>query len=133
MCYITETLHVSKGLNVCQVSQVTLCLSGVFTLTAVSWYAARVINEFYDPLYGGVRSVTHKHYICSRSLMITMMMVTMRLCVDAAGSSWVLVCIWGGRPPVWLYWEDLCSAVPTGRRPTAPLHGKATAAPQTIF
>ncbi|XP_008307740.1 claudin-19-like [Cynoglossus semilaevis] len=30
-------------------------LSGVFTLTAVSWYAARVINDFYDPLYGGVR------------------------------------------------------------------------------
>ncbi|XP_029027169.1 claudin-19-like [Betta splendens] len=30
-------------------------LSGVFTLTAVSWYAARVISEFYDPLHGGVR------------------------------------------------------------------------------
>uniref|UniRef100_UPI0037E8BB72 claudin-1-like n=1 Tax=Semicossyphus pulcher TaxID=241346 RepID=UPI0037E8BB72 len=30
-------------------------LSGVFTLTAVSWYAARVIHDFYDPLYGGVR------------------------------------------------------------------------------
>ncbi|XP_026225765.1 claudin-19-like isoform X2 [Anabas testudineus] len=30
-------------------------LSGLFTLTAVSWYAARVINEFYDPLYRGVR------------------------------------------------------------------------------
>uniref|UniRef100_A0A3Q0QWH6 Claudin n=1 Tax=Amphilophus citrinellus TaxID=61819 RepID=A0A3Q0QWH6_AMPCI len=30
-------------------------LSGLFTLTAVSWYAARVISDFYDPLYGGVR------------------------------------------------------------------------------
>ncbi|KAM3615876.1 uncharacterized protein V6R79_008945 [Siganus canaliculatus] len=30
-------------------------LSGLFTLTAVSWYAARVIHEFYDPLHGGVR------------------------------------------------------------------------------
>ncbi|XP_020514815.2 claudin-1 [Labrus bergylta] len=30
-------------------------LSGVFTLIAVSWYAARVIHDFYDPLYGGVR------------------------------------------------------------------------------
>ncbi|XP_074536158.1 claudin-1-like [Halichoeres trimaculatus] len=30
-------------------------LSGVFTLTAVSWYAARVIQDFYNPLYGGVR------------------------------------------------------------------------------
>ncbi|XP_073348706.1 claudin 15-like b [Pagrus major] len=30
-------------------------LSGVFTLIAVSWYAGRVIQDFYDPLYGGVR------------------------------------------------------------------------------
>ncbi|XP_076026099.1 claudin 15-like b [Genypterus blacodes] len=30
-------------------------LSGVFTLTAVSWYAARVIHDFYDPFNGGVR------------------------------------------------------------------------------
>ncbi|XP_026176897.1 claudin-1-like [Mastacembelus armatus] len=30
-------------------------LSGVFSLTAVSWYAGRVIHDFYDPLYGGVR------------------------------------------------------------------------------
>ncbi|XP_071353498.1 claudin-1-like [Trachinotus anak] len=30
-------------------------LSGVFTLTAVSWYAGRVIHDFYNPLYGGVR------------------------------------------------------------------------------
>ncbi|KAM6988255.1 claudin-1-like isoform 1-T2 [Tautogolabrus adspersus] len=30
-------------------------LSGVFTLIAVSWYAARVIHDFYNPLYGGVR------------------------------------------------------------------------------
>ncbi|XP_034459563.1 claudin-1-like [Hippoglossus hippoglossus] len=34
---------------------VMFILSGVFTLTAVSWYAARVIHDFYDPLYGGVR------------------------------------------------------------------------------
>lgn len=32
--------------------------SGLFTLIAVSWYAARVINDFYDSMYGGVRSVT---------------------------------------------------------------------------
>lgn len=30
-------------------------LSGVFTLIAVSWYAGRVIHDFYNPLYGGVR------------------------------------------------------------------------------
>ncbi|XP_070685023.1 claudin-1-like [Pempheris klunzingeri] len=30
-------------------------LSGVLTLIAVSWYASRVIQDFYDPLYGGVR------------------------------------------------------------------------------
>ncbi|KAM7412476.1 hypothetical protein PAMA_020042 [Pampus argenteus] len=34
---------------------VMFILSGVFTLTAVSWYAARVIHDFYNPLYGGVR------------------------------------------------------------------------------
>uniref|UniRef100_A0AAQ5ZV51 Claudin 15-like b n=1 Tax=Amphiprion ocellaris TaxID=80972 RepID=A0AAQ5ZV51_AMPOC len=34
---------------------VMFILSGVFTLTAVSWYAAKVIQDFYDPLYGGVR------------------------------------------------------------------------------
>ncbi|XP_038153625.1 claudin-19-like [Cyprinodon tularosa] len=30
-------------------------LSGVFTLTAVSWYAARVINDFHDPFHGGLK------------------------------------------------------------------------------
>ncbi|XP_061576101.1 claudin-19-like [Cololabis saira] len=30
-------------------------LSGLFSLTAVSWYAARVISDFYDPLYAGLR------------------------------------------------------------------------------
>ncbi|XP_029964814.1 claudin-1-like [Salarias fasciatus] len=30
-------------------------LSGTFTLIAVSWYAGRIIQEFYDPLYPGVR------------------------------------------------------------------------------
>ncbi|XP_018518373.1 claudin-7 [Lates calcarifer] len=30
-------------------------LSGLFTLIAVSWYAARVIHDFYDPLRGAVR------------------------------------------------------------------------------
>ncbi|CAN9510854.1 unnamed protein product [Ophioblennius macclurei] len=34
---------------------VLFILSGLFTLIAVSWYAARVIQEFYDPLYPGVR------------------------------------------------------------------------------
>ncbi|KAL7400581.1 hypothetical protein ABVT39_014393 [Epinephelus coioides] len=34
---------------------VLFIVSGVFTLIAVSWYAARVIHDFYDPLYGGVR------------------------------------------------------------------------------
>ena len=33
--------------------------SGLFTLIAVSWYAGRVIQDFYDPLNGRVRSVTH--------------------------------------------------------------------------
>uniref|UniRef100_A0A3Q2D7X7 Claudin 15-like b n=1 Tax=Cyprinodon variegatus TaxID=28743 RepID=A0A3Q2D7X7_CYPVA len=31
------------------------CPSGVFTLTAVSWYAARVINDFHDPFHGGLK------------------------------------------------------------------------------
>ncbi|XP_063061533.1 claudin 15-like b [Engraulis encrasicolus] len=30
-------------------------LSGVCTLTAVSWYAARIVEEFYDPFYGGTK------------------------------------------------------------------------------
>ncbi|XP_041851168.1 claudin-1-like isoform X2 [Melanotaenia boesemani] len=30
-------------------------LSGVFTLIAVSWYTTRVIHDFYEPLYGGLR------------------------------------------------------------------------------
>uniref|UniRef100_H3D0X9 Claudin n=1 Tax=Tetraodon nigroviridis TaxID=99883 RepID=H3D0X9_TETNG len=30
-------------------------LSGVFTLVAVSWYASRVIHDFHEPMYGGVR------------------------------------------------------------------------------
>ncbi|KAM9853585.1 claudin 15-like b [Aulostomus maculatus] len=34
---------------------VLFLLSGVFTLAAVSLYAARVIQDFYDPLYGGIR------------------------------------------------------------------------------
>ncbi|KAM8905335.1 claudin-1-like [Spinachia spinachia] len=34
---------------------VLFILSGVFTLTATSWYASRVIQDFYNPLYGGVR------------------------------------------------------------------------------
>ncbi|XP_049926689.1 claudin-1-like [Epinephelus moara] len=34
---------------------VLFIVSGLFTLIAVSWYAARVIHDFYDPLYGGVR------------------------------------------------------------------------------
>ncbi|KAK2913132.1 claudin-1-like [Channa argus] len=45
--YIKNQIALSGG--------VTFILSGVFTLTAVSWYAARVIHDFYDPLYGGVR------------------------------------------------------------------------------
>ncbi|XP_069578753.1 claudin-1-like [Brachyistius frenatus] len=34
---------------------VLFILSGVLSLTAVSWFAARVIQDFYDPFYGGVR------------------------------------------------------------------------------
>ncbi|XP_037123312.1 claudin-7-like isoform X2 [Syngnathus acus] len=34
---------------------VMLILSGVSTLIAVSWYAGRVIHDFYNPLYGAVR------------------------------------------------------------------------------
>ncbi|XP_057693952.1 claudin-7-like isoform X1 [Corythoichthys intestinalis] len=34
---------------------VMLILSGVTTLIAVSWYAGRVISDFYNPLYNGVR------------------------------------------------------------------------------
>ncbi|XP_020307885.1 claudin-19 isoform X4 [Oncorhynchus kisutch] len=30
-------------------------LSGLSTLTAVSWYAARVVQEFHDPFFAGVR------------------------------------------------------------------------------
>ncbi|MEQ2169842.1 hypothetical protein GOODEAATRI_029255 [Goodea atripinnis] len=38
-------------------------LSGVFSLIAVSWYAARVINDFYDPFHSGMKSVSCRH-IC---------------------------------------------------------------------
>lgn len=34
---------------------IMVILSGLCTLTAVSLYAAQVIHDFYDPLYGGVR------------------------------------------------------------------------------
>ncbi|XP_047450396.1 claudin 15-like b [Mugil cephalus] len=34
---------------------VMFILSGVLTLSAVSWYAARVIQDFYNPFYGGMR------------------------------------------------------------------------------
>ncbi|XP_077468529.1 claudin-1-like [Stigmatopora argus] len=34
---------------------VMLILSGATTLIAVSWYAGRVIHDFYDPLYNGIR------------------------------------------------------------------------------
>ncbi|KAM9317778.1 claudin-1-like [Pholidichthys leucotaenia] len=34
---------------------VLFILSGILTLTAVSWYAARVINDFYDPFGGGMK------------------------------------------------------------------------------
>ncbi|XP_030634664.1 claudin 15-like b isoform X1 [Chanos chanos] len=30
-------------------------LSGLCTLSAVSWYAARVVQEFYDPFFGGTK------------------------------------------------------------------------------
>ncbi|XP_036393064.1 claudin 15-like b [Megalops cyprinoides] len=30
-------------------------LSGVCSMTAVSWYAYRVVQEFYDPFYGGIK------------------------------------------------------------------------------
>ncbi|KAI4787648.1 hypothetical protein KUCAC02_036328 [Chaenocephalus aceratus] len=36
-----------------------LILSGVFSLSAVSWYASRIIHEFHDPLYGGVRQFSY--------------------------------------------------------------------------
>ncbi|XP_039987661.1 claudin 15-like b [Xiphias gladius] len=45
--HVKEQIALSGG--------ITFILSGVFSLTAVSWYAARVIQDFYDPLYGGVR------------------------------------------------------------------------------
>ncbi|XP_077397961.1 claudin-7-like [Festucalex cinctus] len=34
---------------------IMLILSGMSTLIAVSWYAGRVIHDFYNPLYSGVR------------------------------------------------------------------------------
>ncbi|XP_048120411.1 claudin 15-like b isoform X2 [Alosa alosa] len=30
-------------------------LSGLCTLSAVSWYAGRIVQEFYDPFYGGIK------------------------------------------------------------------------------
>ncbi|KAK2846502.1 hypothetical protein Q5P01_009501 [Channa striata] len=45
--YVKNQIALSGG--------VMFILSGVFTLTAVSWYAARVIHDFYDPLHRGVR------------------------------------------------------------------------------
>ncbi|XP_061073399.1 claudin 15-like b [Conger conger] len=30
-------------------------LSGLCSLTAASWYAARVVQEFYDPFFGGIK------------------------------------------------------------------------------
>ncbi|XP_062408911.1 claudin 15-like b [Sardina pilchardus] len=30
-------------------------LSGLCTLSAVSWYASRIVQEFYDPFYGGTK------------------------------------------------------------------------------
>lgn len=50
------------------------------------------------------------------------------MCVGAAGSSWVLVCIWAGPPRVWRSWEDRCSAAPAGGLPP-PLQGKTRPSP----
>ncbi|XP_041664227.1 claudin-1-like isoform X2 [Cheilinus undulatus] len=45
----------SMGSIQCSRFKTVLGLPGVFTLIAVSWYAGRVIHDFYNPLYGGVR------------------------------------------------------------------------------
>ncbi|XP_072247958.1 claudin-19-like [Leuresthes tenuis] len=45
--HIKERIALSGG--------IMFIMSGLFTLTAVSWYAARVIQNFYDPLYPGLR------------------------------------------------------------------------------
>lgn len=96
------------------------CPSGVFTLTAVSWYAARVINDFHDPFHGGLKSVSCRA-VCS---CVCLLFVT--VCVCAAGLSWELVYTWAGPPPAWPYWGDLCSAAAVRGAPPPPLQGKLT-------
>lgn len=31
------------------------CVAGLCSMIAVSWYAYRVVQDFYDPFYGGVK------------------------------------------------------------------------------
>lgn len=36
-----------------------LVSAGLCCLVAASWYAARVVNDFNDPFYGGMKYVHH--------------------------------------------------------------------------
>lgn len=33
----------------------TLCVAGLCSMIACSWYAYRVVQDFYDPFYGGMK------------------------------------------------------------------------------
>lgn len=67
-------------LLVCEPDHFLFFSAGVFTLVAVSWYASRVIQDFYDPMYGGVRCVpTAPPLSCVHSVCL---FVTVCVCVS---------------------------------------------------
>ncbi|XP_014015450.1 claudin-19 isoform X2 [Salmo salar] len=45
-------------------------LSGLSTLTAVLWYTARVVQEFHDPFFAGVRGLSYNYSKTSRGQQI---------------------------------------------------------------
>lgn len=95
--------------------------SGVLTLAAVSWYAGRVIQDFHDPMYGGVRWVTHAALTCATRVCACVLTVCL------SGTSWALGSMWAGPRPAWPSWGGPCCAAPTDRRPT--LRGRRSLPP----
>ncbi|XP_042270342.1 claudin-1-like isoform X2 [Thunnus maccoyii] len=81
-------------------------LSGLFTLTAVSWYAARVIHDFYDPLNGGVRSVPRTNMMMMMMMMMVKVMMVMMMVVV-----WFSFCRFELGTGLYLGWGASCLAI----------------------
>lgn len=87
-------------------SRGSLTVAGLCCIIAVSWYAYRVVQDFYDPFSGGMKSVTrtqphdgpaHLHALICPQRART---YVAPLCHVVAGSSWGRGCTWGGAEPL---------------------------------